>query len=189
MSKSIKRIKVKKQPFLETKEICDRFGIDYFVCPHNSETCKNILLRENIELGIVAGARILSDFIIDSVKIGILNLHPGIIPDVRGLDAIKWAVYNGQELGVTAHFIDKKIDVGKIIDIKKIKIERDDSWYDISQKMEELEIRMLIENVENVLNGTFSLKEIKDADNYNTLMDNKKELMLDKKLDQYLRRI
>ena len=55
--------------------------------------------------------------------------------------------------------------------------------------MEELEIRMLIENVENVLNGTFSLKEIKDADNYNTLMDNKKELMLDKKLDQYLRRI
>lgn len=45
----------------------------------------------------------------------ILNLHPGILPGIRGMDPTFWALYYGREdwLGSTLHLIDKGIDTGK----------------------------------------------------------------------------
>lgn len=44
----------------------------------------------------------------------ILNLHPGILPGIRGLDPLFWAHYYGREdwIGTTLHYIDEGIDTG-----------------------------------------------------------------------------
>ena len=56
---SIKRVKVKRNADLPAKTICERFAIPYYVCPHNTEECEKLLKDNDIDLGIIAGARIL----------------------------------------------------------------------------------------------------------------------------------
>src|SRR5262249_15128007 len=43
----------------------------------------------------------------------IINCHPGLVPESRGLDAFKWAIYHGRSLGNTLHIIDAQIDAGR----------------------------------------------------------------------------
>ena len=45
--------------------------------------------KRKYDLGIILGSRIIKN-IINKFKIGILNMHPGILPYNRGLDTHKW---------------------------------------------------------------------------------------------------
>jgi phosphoribosylglycinamide formyltransferase-1 len=45
----------------------------------------------------------------------VINAHPGLTPLVRGLDSLKWAVYDGEPVGNTLHFVDAGVDSGEII--------------------------------------------------------------------------
>ena len=40
----------------------------------------------------------------------IVNAHPGIIPLTRGLDSLKWAIYQNVPIGNTLHLIDNEVD-------------------------------------------------------------------------------
>ena len=50
-----------------------------------------------------------------------LNLHPSYLPYGRGRHPIFWAVYNGEPLGATLHYIVEEIDKGPIV--KQIRVE------------------------------------------------------------------
>lgn len=182
---SLKRIKVKNRPLFETTEICSNFGIPYYVAPHNSEECISLLTENKIDLGIIAGARILKENVIEAVNKGILNLHPGWIPDVRGLDAVKWAVYNQLPLGVTAHYIDKRVDAGKILDRRGVNVDNDDTFFDISQKIDNLEIELMISTLKKIFLGREEIIECVFDKPYNTVMPKEKEDELDEKLKIY----
>ena len=43
-----------------------------------------------------------------------INCHSGIIPNSRGLDSLKWSVFNSKIVGATLHFIDKNIDLERL---------------------------------------------------------------------------
>ena len=75
----------------------------------------------------------------------IINAHPGIIPAARGLDAFKWAIYDGVELGVTLHLIDREVDKGEIIAIERTPIYPGDSLATLARRHYELEVSMLAE--------------------------------------------
>lgn len=188
--RSIKRVKVKRNAALSPREISERFHIPYYVCPHNSIECEEILKENDIDFGIIAGARILKSNIINNVKIGILNLHPGIIPEVRGLDTLKWAIYDGADIGVTAHFIDARIDMGYIIDRRTIRIEEDDTFFDLSQKMSELELEMMLDVVNRIviMKEKVFAEEMQYTGNYYKTMENDKELLLEGKLAEYIKK-
>lgn len=66
------------------------------------------------ELIIQLGVGIVPGYFISLVP-PILNLHPGILPGIRGLDPIFWAHYHAREdwFGTTLHLIDEGIDTGK----------------------------------------------------------------------------
>ena len=59
---------------------------------------------------MIAGARILKRPVIDRFSIGIINFHPGLIPEARGLDALLWSIRGDLPLGVTSHLIDERVD-------------------------------------------------------------------------------
>ncbi len=73
----------------------------------------------------------------------IVNAHPGIIPTNRGLDSFKWAILNGDDLGITMHYIDKEVDMGTILTIKKTPIFSDDTIEMVARRHYELEISLL----------------------------------------------
>ena len=100
---------------IDTKDICRNLSIEYHVAPHNSQECIDILSMYEPEIGLIAGARILSRNVIESFSKGIINFHPGPIPEARGLDTAQWIIYDDLPLAVTSHFIDPRVDGGWII--------------------------------------------------------------------------
>jgi folate-dependent phosphoribosylglycinamide formyltransferase PurN len=99
---------------------------------------------------IIAGAGIIDPSLFGSVPI--LNVHPGIIPLVRGLDAYKWAIYNGHPLGISLHIISKEVDKGNLLTIKKTPIFESDTYYSLARRHYEYEINLLKNSLDYVGN-------------------------------------
>lgn len=47
---------------------------------------------------------------------GAYNLHFGLLPDYRGCFPLKWAIINGDPVGVSLHYMVPEIDAGPVID-------------------------------------------------------------------------
>ncbi len=141
--KSSIRVKLRNIDLVHPNIISKTFNIPYFIIPHNSDECSALLRQRNIDIGLIAGARILKKHIIDSVKIGIINFHPGYLPFVRGLDALQWAIYDDHPIGVTAHLINEKVDAGKVLIKEEIPLYKDDTLLDLSTRLYETQINMI----------------------------------------------
>jgi methionyl-tRNA formyltransferase len=137
------RVKPRHADLVDPEELCRGLGIDYQVVEHASETCLLMLDQLDTEIGVVAGARILPPAVIERFRRGIINLHPGLLPQVRGLDALQWAIMRGQPLGVTAHLIDKRVDAGWILERREIMEHADDTLVDLSLRLYETQLAML----------------------------------------------
>ena len=134
----------------DTETLCEFFDIGYEVTKHNSKHCEDIIKSLNLDVGIVLGARIINQNIIDAFNIGIINMHPGILPQNRGLDNLKWAILKGMKQGVTSHLIDSKIDRGRFIDSQEIPIYKDDTLVDLLLRLQAKEQKMMIEAIERL---------------------------------------
>jgi len=137
------RVKPKHLSLVHPKDICRRFKIPYYVVGHNDKGCIDLLTRNQIDIGVIAGGRILKTPVLRSVKKGIINLHPGLIPEVRGLDALQWAIIENHPLGVTAHVIDERVDAGHILMRNIIQEFKDDTFIDLSLRLYETQLEML----------------------------------------------
>lgn len=97
---------------------------------------------------IVCGAGILPQEFVKKNRV--INSHPGYIPIVRGLDALKWAVYNGDPIGVTTHFLGDEVDAGEIIERRIVPVYWNDTFHAVAQRQYEMEIQMLVEAIDKL---------------------------------------
>ncbi len=83
-----------------------------------------LLKQKNIEIICLAGfMKILSSNFIKKFKGKILNIHPSLLPKYKGLNAHQRTIDNKEKYsGFTIHLVNKKLDSGKIIFQKKLKI-------------------------------------------------------------------
>jgi len=96
-----------------------------------------ILFKKNINLICLAGfMKILSKNFIKKFKGKIINIHPSLLPKYKGLNTHKKAIENNDKYaGCSVHFVTAKIDSGKIIMQKKIRIKKNDTIYSLSKKV------------------------------------------------------
>lgn len=118
----------------EPRKLCELYNIPFYVSDHNSDKTIKIIKKSKANLGIIAGSRILKPNIIKSLKYGIINFHPGKIPQASGLDALFWSISKNIRPYVTTHFIDNKIDSGQRIYEKKVNFDVNDRIEDIKNK-------------------------------------------------------
>lgn len=150
LPESTKRVKPRHVGVVHPRSVADRMGVPYHEVQHDTEECAALLGDHGVELGVIGGARILHDPVLSAPTEGILNLHPGLIPEVRGLDALKWAIHEDRPLGVTAHLIDERVDAGRVVLRREIDLRPDDGWVDLSLRLHETELAVLPEAVERV---------------------------------------
>jgi phosphoribosylglycinamide formyltransferase-1 len=82
----------------------------------------------------------------------IINCHPGLVPESRGLDAFKWAIYHGRSLGNTLHIIDAQIDAGRVLHQEQTPVFEDDDIEVLARRHYEAEIDLLA-NFDRYLDG------------------------------------
>lgn len=94
------------------------------------EKTYDIIKKLSPEIIIVSSFnQIIPKSIISIPKLGVINIHPSLLPKYRGATPTVWALLNGEEeTGVTVHFIeDEKIDNGCIITQSRLRIEPADT--------------------------------------------------------------
>jgi phosphoribosylglycinamide formyltransferase-1 len=96
-----------------------------------------LLKKRKINLICLAGfMKILSKSFIQSFKGQILNIHPSLLPRYKGLNTHERAINNKDSYsGCTVHFVSFKLDSGKIIDQKKVKINKKDTPITLANKV------------------------------------------------------
>ena len=97
----------------------------------------SVLKVNNIEMICLAGfMKILSKNFIKKFKGKILNIHPSLLPKYKGLNTHKRALNNKEKhSGCTVHFVNAKLDSGKIILQKKIKISKNETEASLAKKI------------------------------------------------------
>ncbi len=106
-------------------------GIDvprYKVPHHNRRRCRELLEELKPDLGVLGGTRILRKSILEIPPDGMLNSHPGLLPEVRGSASVAWSIYHDVPIGSTCHFIDPDIDTGDIVVKRVIPVHRGDTY-------------------------------------------------------------
>ncbi len=100
----------------------------YKVPHHNKRECRELMEELEPDLGVLGGTRIIRKSILEIPKEGMLNSHPGLLPDVRGSASPAWSVYYDIPIGSTCHFIDPYIDTGDIVGRREIPVHRGDTY-------------------------------------------------------------
>jgi len=97
----------------------------------------NDLNKGNINIICLAGfMRILTANFIKKFKGKIINIHPSLLPKYKGLNTHQRALDNKEKYsGCTVHFVNSKLDSGKIILQKKVKIFKNDTSEKLSKRI------------------------------------------------------
>ena len=95
------------------------------------------LKKKKIKLICLAGfMKILSKNFISKFKGKILNIHPSLLPKYKGLNTHERAIKNSDKYsGCTVHFVSSKLDSGKIVNQKKVKINKKDNPKSLAKKV------------------------------------------------------
>jgi phosphoribosylglycinamide formyltransferase-1 len=113
------------------------------------------LLERRVELVVLAGyMRICGQTFLDAYEGRTINLHPSLLPDFPGRDAIGDALAAGAtRTGVTVHFIDAGIDTGPVIRQEVVEIRPDDTRESLATRNHELEHQVLPQVVAAIARG------------------------------------
>ena len=100
-----------------------------------------ILKKNNIRLICLAGfMKVLSDKFIKDFKYKILNIHPSLLPKYKGLNTHKRVLKNKEKFsGCTVHYVTNKLDSGRVILQKKVRIIKADNEKTLKKKILKIE--------------------------------------------------
>lgn len=83
-----------------------------------------------------------------------LNLHPGLLPNYRGVLSVARAMADGQDnYGWTLHHIDEGIDTGRIVDLGAIQLNSHNTALRETMRMACVGSKMLLQNLEKIAEG------------------------------------
>src|SRR3989344_5401022 len=105
-------------------------------------------LFDDVDFGIVAAyAQIIPQEVIDKAKLGIIGVHPSLLPKLRGASPIQTAILEGhEETGVNLFILDAKVDNGPVIASRELTI-GESNYLDLEARLAELAGELLLETL------------------------------------------
>ena len=147
---------IQSKPSTKISTLSKKLNYENIICDHSDfNKINTIVKRKKINLAIIFGARILKKKVIDLFKYGIINYHPGPLPETSGLDSLYWMIEKKAFPKVTCHLIDKRVDAGLKIIEEKIDLSKEDKLPDIEKKiyLAQLEAHSKICNIVQNINN------------------------------------
>ncbi len=109
----------------------------------------NIIKKYNISIICLAGyMKIISKNFINKYRKNIINIHPSLLPKYKGLNTYERILKNNEKkTGCTVHFVNEKLDGGKLIVQKSFFINKNDKVNLLKVKTQKLEQRAFSEAI------------------------------------------
>jgi phosphoribosylglycinamide formyltransferase 1 len=108
------------------------------------------------DVGLVVGAgymRVLSPAFLERFP-AVLNVHPSLLPEFRGLGAVERALEAGvSETGVTVHFMVEEVDAGPVVAQEAVPVEPGDTKESLLERLHPVEHRLLVRVVGDFFRG------------------------------------
>ncbi|RPI64021.1 MAG: methionyl-tRNA formyltransferase [Ignavibacteriales bacterium] len=118
----------------------------------------------NPDLFVVVAFRILPREVFDIPKFGSFNLHGSYLPKYRGAAPIQWALINGDsETGLTTFKLAEKVDTGNIYLQEKVKINSDDNFETLHDRMSLIGAEIVLQTVNLIESGNYELQQQNDS--------------------------
>lgn len=151
------------QPGAKAIEKAHKFGVKVFVADrehYNSKIAfEEAIITElklaQIEWVFLAGyMRIVGETLLESYQGKIVNIHPSLLPEFPGIDAIGQAYDAGVKVtGVTVHFVDRGIDTGPIIAQEVIEVLATDTIDSLHRRIQTMEHKLYPRVINELING------------------------------------
>lgn len=111
-------------------------------------------LRPDV-IAVVAYGKILPQRVLDIARLGCVNIHASVLPELRGSGPVQWAILNGMdETGVTAMFMSAEMDAGDIIEIRKTPIEPFENAQSLLDRLARIGSELLCDTLRSMEAGT-----------------------------------
>lgn len=130
-------------------------GLPLFVTGDmKSEEFAQAVASATAELGVVVAFKILPSSVYDAPRLGTVNIHPSLLPELRGPAPLRWALIRGyEETGITSFKLVDKTDAGNILLQKKVAVDPDETWGELFERITPIAGELLLATVEGVLTG------------------------------------
>ena len=98
---------------------------------HNSDEVMPHIADLELDLIVFGGTRIIRGEILDHPKNGVINSHPGLLPECRGSASPAWSVFHDIPIGSSTHFCDNGIDTGQLLLRREVPVKRGMTYEDL----------------------------------------------------------
>jgi folate-dependent phosphoribosylglycinamide formyltransferase PurN len=155
--------------FRSLREVGAYYDFPALVCRNQNDSRSIALMREwSPDVIVFTGGNILRKPVLDVPRLGVLNVHLGFLPEVRGMSAPEWSLLTNVPLGVTIHYMDAGIDTGPVLE----KFELPDDCYctslvDLRNRLIALGVERTVEVVRALDGGLISAKPQSQLDQDN----------------------
>ena len=132
------------------KSQIEKHNIPFVQVPiHNYEHCMEHIENVDPDLIVFGGTRIIRGKILEygGNKGGVLNSHPGLLPECRGSASPAWSVHEGIKIGSSCHFCTTDIDAGDLVGKREIDVKRGDDYHDLCYKTSVVASNLMVEAV------------------------------------------
>ena len=125
--------------------------IDFLLIDRYTDIDKKIYTWEGDYILSYLFPKKIPEIVLEKSKLMAINFHPGP-PQYPGIGCTNYAIYNNEKFfGATCHIMDRKIDSGPIISVKKFKIEKDETLFSLTQRTYEVMYELFSEVIKKIL--------------------------------------
>lgn len=141
---------------IRNEKLEDRVEI---VQPENPKSLISQLSSLKLDFAVVcAYAKILPLELLKVSRLGMVGVHPSLLPKYRGTTPIQSAILNGEaETGTTLFLLDEKVDHGAILANAKIQISNSKTYTELETELAELSGNLLVETLPKFVDGKIDL--------------------------------
>lgn len=81
----------------------------------NGADCIAALRKFQTDVLLLGGTPIIRAQVLQTPRVGTLNVHMAWLPGIRGMNVAEWSVYTDAPIAVTVHFVDVGVDTGAVL--------------------------------------------------------------------------
>ncbi|RKZ29878.1 methionyl-tRNA formyltransferase [bacterium] len=143
------------------KKLAEKLGIPVVT----AEDMRDPFLAETVvgvraDIGVIVAFKILPESVYAVPALGTVNVHPSLLPELRGPAPVRWAVIRGyRETGVTTFILSDKPDTGDILLQEKLSIGPDETYGELFDRIIPLSEDVLLRTIEGLFKGILEPKK------------------------------